>query len=115
MPEEQPGDRGDYGYAGRIAAENRDTSFGERFRMIRASPEHKRRQLLARTRASWMVIAGLSALAIFYALILATGSIKNPDSAQIAIIVLIALMGLAAGWQIGTRRAYAKLTSAKRG
>ena len=114
MPEEQPGNRGDHGYAGRIAAENRDKSFGERFRLIRASPEHKRRQLLARMRASWMGITGLSALAIFYALILATGSVSDPDSLQIAIIALIALMGLASGWQIGTRRAYAKLASAER-
>ena len=115
MPEEQPDNRGSYSYASRIAAENRDKSFGERFRLIRASPEHKRRRLLARTRASWMGIAGLSALTIFYTLILATGSVDTPTSLQIAIIVLIALIGLAAGWQIGTRRAYAKLASADRG
>lgn len=114
MPEDLPDNLGDYGYASRIAAENRDKSFGERFRLIRTSPEHKRRQLLARTRASWMGIAGLSALAIFYLLILATGSVNAPDSLQIAIIALIALGGLAVGWQIGTRRGHAKLASADR-
>jgi hypothetical protein len=115
MPGDHSDDLGDYGYARRIAAESSGMSLGERFRMIRASPEHKRRQLLARTRASWMGIAGLSALAIFYALILATGSVDTPDSLQLVIIALIALMGLTVGWHIGTRRARAKLASADRG
>ena len=106
-----PDDLGNYDYARRIAAENSDKPIGERFRLIRASPEHKRRRLLAGMRASWMVIAGLSALAIFYLLILATGSPDAPDALQIAIIALVALMGLAAGWQIGTRRAHQRLTS----
>ena len=115
MPEKQPENLSSYDYVRRIAAENSHKPIGERFRLILNSPEHKRRRLLARTRASWMAIVGLCALAIFYLLILATGSPETPDSLQIAIIALIALIGGTAGWHIGTRRAHQKLASARRG
>jgi hypothetical protein len=119
MAGKQLDDLGDYSYARRIARENADKPFPERWRLIRASQEHKDRRLLARTRASWMAGMGFVALLLFLLAMLALGNSLDgdlaiggrtlPDPLAVILIAGVAAAGGAIGWRIGTRRALRKL------
>ena len=104
-------------YARRIAAENRDKPIQERWRLIRESEDHKRRQHFAQSRAKWIGAIGSAVLLTLYlAMVLlgvspddpanpTIGSYRFPDWLTMSIAILGGLAIGVVGWRIGTRRA----------
>jgi hypothetical protein len=99
-------------YARQILLDKRHLPFRERLRLVRETREYQSRAYTARTRATWVVIVGLTPL-LALALVKASTHLLDGDAPPAVVIpigVVYVLTAMAYGWRIGSIRARRALT-----
>jgi hypothetical protein len=94
-------------YARTVLLDKRHLPFRERLRLVMETPEYKSRAYIARTRATWVWILGLTPLLVL-ALIKVSTNVLDGDSPPAVVIpigIVYVLTAMGCGWRIGSIRA----------
>ena len=94
-------------YARQILLDQKHLPFRERLRLVKETREYQSRAYIAKIRATWVVIIGLTPLLALALLKVSTHLLDGdaPPAVVIPVGILYGLTTMTCGWRIGSNRA----------